>query len=101
MRPPEYDRQWALLESMLPEGWREKARETGAIQRQRGLADPTSLLRLELMHVATGLSLRSTVARARAQDLAHMSDVGLLDRMRRSERWLRWMTTRLFTRSRY
>jgi IS4 transposase len=85
----------------LPEGWREKARETCAIQRQRGLADPVALLRLELMHVATGLSLRSTVARARAQSLATMSDAGLLDRLRRSERWLNWMTTQLFTRSRY
>jgi len=101
MRPVDYDREWELLQGLLPEGWAEQARKTGAIQRARGVSDPATLLRLLLMHVATSLSLRQTVARAQAQNLATMTDAGLLDRLRRAERWLSWLSLNLFSRSRY
>lgn len=101
MRASDYDREWDLLAKLLPDGWREQARRSGAIQRERGLSDPTRLLRLLLMHVATGLSLRQTVARAQLQGLAKMSDAGLLGRLRGAARWLAWMTGQMFTRSRF
>jgi len=101
MRASDYDEEWKLLAGLLPEGWREQARRCGAIRRSRGVSDPTTLLRLLLMHVATGLSLRQTVARAQVQGLAAMTDVGLLGRLRGAERWLVWMTRQMFTRSRY
>jgi hypothetical protein len=47
------------------------------------------------MHTATGLSLRQTVVRAREQQIADISDVALLKRLRSSEGWLRWLTSRL------
>jgi Transposase DDE domain len=100
MTPQDYEREWELLAGLLPEGWQEAARHTGAIRRSRGLSDPAKLLRLLLMHVATGLSLRSTAARARVQGLAQMSDAGILDRLRRAEKWLAWMCQKLFSRSR-
>ena len=50
------------------------------------------LLRLILLHTATGLSLRQTMVRARVQELADISDVALLKRLRCSEAWLQWLT---------
>jgi hypothetical protein len=47
------------------------------------------------MHTATGLSLRQTVVRARAQSIADISDVALLKRLRSSEKWLRSLTAQM------
>jgi hypothetical protein len=91
------DEEWRLLTSFLPAGWRELARETGAMQRARGeITSPEVLLQVLLLHVATGLSLKQAVARARVQGLASLTDVALLKRLRRSEGWLRELARRLF-----
>jgi Transposase DDE domain len=86
---------WRVLASLFPDGWQQQAKETGAIERQRGITDPEALLRLFLLHVARGYSLRETVVRAKEGGLATISDVGLLKRLRRSEDWLHWLCTRL------
>jgi len=65
------------------------------MERQRGITAPEALLRLFLLHVARGYSLRETVVRAKESGLATISDVGLLKRLRRSEDWLHWLCTRL------
>ena len=89
------EEEWKVLAGLFPEGWREQAQQTGAIKRQRGITDPESLLRLFLLHVARGYSLRETVVRAKETGLAAISDVGLLKRLRRSEEWLHWLCMRL------
>src|SRR6202035_5987671 len=86
---------WQILTSLFPEGWDRQAKETGAMERQRGITIPEALLRLFLLHVARGYSLRETVVRAKEAGLAAISDVGLLKRLRRSEDWLHWLCTRL------
>ena len=63
--------------------------------RQRGITLPETLLRLFLLHVARGYSLRETAVRANQAGLATISDVGILKRLRRSEDWLRWLCTQL------
>jgi DDE family transposase len=95
------DEEWQLLTSLLPEGWRELARETGAMRRARGVRDAETLLQLLLMHVATGLSLTQAVARARVQGVASVTDVALLLRLRSSEGWLRELSRRMFEASRF
>ncbi len=96
------DEEWRALASLLPEGWRELARDTGAMRRARGAIDnPDTLLQLLLMHVATGLSLKQTVVRAHVQGLVSVSDVALLKRLRSSEAWLRELARRMFERSRF
>jgi DDE family transposase len=89
------DEEWEFLTEFLPEDWREQARRTGALRRARGIQDPDRLLQLILMHTATGLSLRQTVVRAREQQIADISDVALLKRLRSSEPWLRSLTSHL------
>jgi hypothetical protein len=86
------DEEWNFLTEFLPADWRHQARERGALRRARGVPDADCLLRLILLHTATGLSLRQTVVRARAQALADISDVALLKRLRHSEAWLQWLT---------
>ncbi|MCC7171476.1 MAG: IS4 family transposase [Planctomycetes bacterium] len=96
------DEEWAVLASLLPEGWRELARETGAMRRARGgIQSPEVLLQLLLLHVATGLSLKQTAVRAHVQKLASVTDVALLKRLRSSEDWLREMARRMFDASRF
>lgn len=96
------DEEWGILASLLPDKWRELARETGAIQRARGAVDgPETLLQLLLLHVAGGLSLKQAVARAQTQGLATMSDVALLKRLRSSEDWFREMARLMFEASRF
>ena len=83
------DENWQVLLSLLPSRWREQAVETSAIRRLRGFASPESLLRTLLLHIAQGFSLRETVVVAKLADLAAVSDVALLKRLRNSEEWLR------------
>lgn len=89
------DEEWNFLTEFLPADWREQARHCGALRRARGVPDADCLLRLILLHTATGLSLRQTVVRARLQSLADISDVALLKRLRYSEAWLQWLTATL------
>jgi transposase len=96
------DEEWSVLASLLPEGWREMARETGAMRRARGgITSPEALLQLLLLHVATGLSLKQAVARAQVQGLASVTDVALLKRLRSAEGWLRELARRMFEASRF
>jgi len=96
------DEEWAVLTQFLPEDWRALARTTGAMRRTRGaVTNPDILLQVLLLHVATGLSLKQAVARARLQGLAVMSDVALLKRLRRSEHWLRTLSQHLVDSTRF
>jgi hypothetical protein len=54
---------------------------------------PDVLLRMLLLHVARGYSLREMVVRAKRANWTDISDVALLKRLRNSEEWLRllWM----------
>jgi hypothetical protein len=96
------DEEWAVVTGMLPKGWRELAREMGAMRRARGeITNPDVLLQLLLLHVAAGLSLQQATGRARMQGLAAVSDVALLKRLRNSERWLREMARRMLSETRF
>lgn len=59
-----------------------------ALLRARKIPDAATLLRLLLLHVAAGLSLRQASVRAREQGLAEISDVALLKRLRAAGPWL-------------
>src|ERR1700747_1595022 len=61
---------WRILTALFPDGWQDQAKQTGAIRRRRGITAPDSLLRLFLLHIARGYSLRETVVRAKETGLA-------------------------------
>ena len=86
---------WKVLTSLFPAGWQQMAWQTGAVERLRGFPSPDVLLRMLLLHVARGYSLRETVVRAKLANWADISDVALLKRLRNSEEWLRLLCIEL------
>ena len=98
MLPSILDEEWCFVKSLLPECWADAARQLGAIRHEKGLTDPEALLRLILLHVAGGLSLRNTVVRAAELGWASMSDVALMKRLQSSEAWLGELNAQLFAR---
>jgi hypothetical protein len=84
--------QWEIVCQTLPVGWREKARELKAMRRQRGeIQEPETLLRILMIHLLDGCSLRETATRAAYGKLAQVSDVALLKRLRACGEWFRWI----------
>ena len=89
---------WKVVETVLPEGWQEAAKHTGALIRTRGFDSAATLLRVLLIHLVDGCSLRETAVRAEAGGLAKVSDVALLGRLRGSGEWFRWMVEQMSQR---
>jgi len=89
---------WGVLTSLLPAHWEAKALELGAVKRQlRGFEDISSMLRVLLIHLADGCSLRETAVRASAGGLSAVSDVALLKRLRNCGAWFEWMVREMST----
>jgi hypothetical protein len=89
---------WDVIERVLPDGWQEAARRTGALRRTRGFKDASTLLRVLLIHLVDGCSLRETAVRADAGGLIMVSDVALFGRLRGSGEWFRWMVEQMSQR---
>ncbi|MBF0316701.1 MAG: IS4 family transposase [Nitrospirae bacterium] len=87
--------EWTVLKRFLPEGWDTKATDLGALARRRKITDADTLLRVLLIHLADGKSLRTTAAYAEEVNLCSINDVALLHRLKASEEWLRWMAYEL------
>ena len=86
---------WGILSSFFPEGWRQKARECGALTRARGIAGPDALLRILLIHIANGCSLAETSLRAEQLGLGQLNPSAVYRRLRSAEEWLRWMAEQM------
>lgn len=83
------------LVRLLPAGWEEQAKTLGALRRCRKIPDARTLLRVLLIHLAEGCSLRETAVRAAQGGVAEVSDVAIMDRLRQSAEWFRWMSGEL------
>ena len=82
------DEDWDLLKSFFPTNWRDLARSSGALKELRQDKSEENYLRILLMHLGCGFSMRETVVRAQHADLAQLSDVAFLKRLRKSKDWL-------------
>ncbi len=91
---------WEVVTALFPEGWQAQARLSGAVTRLRGFSSADVLLRLILLHVALGYSLREASVRARAGGWASVSGVTLLNRLRQCEDWLHWLCVQLWEENR-
>lgn len=87
---------WDLLVSFFPANWEWLATRTKALKGLHGDRSPAKALRVLLMHVGCGLSLRETAVRARESSVADLSDVAILKRLRKSKNWLRQLCLKLF-----
>ena len=96
---PVWIENWQCLQRFLPAGWKDMARTLGAWRRRpRSIPTTEALLRLLLIHLADGCSLREAVVRAEQGGIASVSDVALLKRLRASSEWLRWMAVEIVRR---
>lgn len=91
---------WNILLNWLPQDLDELARKHGFLRRARGLQDSHRWLRLILMHVGGGLSLKQTVERGSELNIAEVSSVALFKRLRSAERWLQQLTAYLLSEHR-
>src|SRR5262252_3467910 len=83
--------EWEVIERLLPAGWESQAKASGSLRRCRGFANASQLLRVMMIHLVDGCSLRETAVRAAEGNLAQVSDVALLKALRRGQEWFRWM----------
>jgi hypothetical protein len=93
-----FPEEWAVLRQWLPENLEEMARETGFMQRARGVQDAAVWLRMILLHAGGGLSLEQAVLRASELGLAQVSAVALHKRLLRAGPWLQKLTGALLAR---
>lgn len=89
---------WEVLVQFFPDGWEDQAKQMGALRRQRKIKTAGDLLRLLLIHLADGCSMRETVVRGKQGGLPTVSDVALLKRLRVSSEWFRWIAVELLRR---
>lgn len=80
---------WKTLVSVFPKNWKKLGVEAGATNYMRGFSSPEVLLRVLLLHVGKGYSLKETAARASISRLAEVSSVALFKRLKKSEKWLK------------
>lgn len=87
---------WRVLAKFFPEGWRVKGNELGLLHRKRNIKSTSVLLRIFLIHLADGCSLRETATRAKEGDLANVSAVALQKKLNKNlSDWFRWMSLEL------
>jgi hypothetical protein len=79
---------WDVLVSFFPANWKELARTSNALKGLRQDKSEENYLRVLLLHLGCGFSLRETATRAKQARLADLSDVALLKRLRKSKDWL-------------
>lgn len=82
------DENWAYLLSLLPADWETQAKQTGAVRRLRGAKSVSDLLRVLLLHIGHGCSLRTTSVLGKAAGWIQMSDVALHRKLALCEPWL-------------
>jgi len=87
---------WPVLLSFFPDNWIEMASATDALKRLRKDKDAENYLRTLLIHIGCGFSMRETVVRAKLANLADLSDVGFLGRLRKAKDWLHSLCVALF-----
>lgn len=87
--PTHIDRDWPYLLTFFPdeESLNSSALEYRAFVRRRGVGSAATLLRLGLAYAVGDKSLRQTAAWAEAGEVASLSDVALLNRLRKSASW--------------
>lgn len=90
------DEDWSVLLSFLPNNWSELASSTTALKGLRKNKEAENYLRTLLIHVGCGCSLRETVTRAKMANLADITDVALVKRLRKAKEWLHELCVAMF-----
>jgi hypothetical protein len=84
------------LLSFFPDNWIQLASTTDALKGLRKDKDVENYIRTLLIHIGCGYSLRETATRAKLANLADISDVALIGRLRKAKDWLHNLCVELF-----
>jgi hypothetical protein len=95
MKTTSIDDDWEIVSRFLPPHWATKATALKALVRRRKIPTAEILLRMLLVHLGDGKSLRATVAYAEQIGWEPIEDVALLHRLRASAEWFRWICLEL------
>ena len=87
------DADWQQVLAAVPAELETLAREQGALARRREVRSAADLLRLVMVYAVGDLSLRLTAAWATVAEVAALSDVALLGRLRHCLPWLQALVT--------
>jgi hypothetical protein len=83
------------LAAIMPEGWRAKAKELGALQRAREIKTPEDLLKLIFLYLTEGKSFGNTCALLSMSERYRLTKKAIYTRMGNSAEWLRWLCENL------
>ena len=84
------------LTNFLPDNWREKAKELGAMQRDSGvIRSAESLLRLNMLYTTNNGSFQMAALGMSLTEGVKISKVAAFKRVSKSGEWLRWMAKEL------
>ena len=84
---------------MMPEGWEEKARELGALTRSRKISTAADLLKLNLLHLTSGISFGGTSAMLKLAEGFDLNKNAVYERIGKSAEWLEWLCVNFCRRS--
>lgn len=90
---------WTYMVSLLPEGWDQMAADSGALLKCRKFRQAEDLLRVLMIHLVDGCSLKETVVRAKTGGLVDISSVALFKRLRAAGEWFRMMSVAMMQQS--
>lgn len=80
---------------LLTEGYEEKCRELGIIQRSRQIKTPADLMMLCLFHLCNGCSLMEISEVARILKIGNFSDVAFMKKFAKCGSWFEWVSMNL------
>jgi len=80
---------------LMPEGWEEKAKETGAIKRSRQIKNAEDLLKVNLLYLTSGGSFGKTSAMLKLTEDIRLNKNAVYERINKSGEWLKWLCTNI------
>jgi hypothetical protein len=83
------------LTAVLPDHWREKAKELGALQRAREIKTPEDLLKLIFLYLTEGKSFGNTSALLNMSERRRLTKKAIYTRLCHSVEWLKWLCENL------
>lgn len=94
--------QMSLIYEMMPTGWKEAAKETGALVRSRNINTPEELLRLNFLYQTSGDSYGLVSALTQiSENQKGLNKTAVQKRITNSGEWLKWILIHLNREEKY
>jgi hypothetical protein len=84
-----------VIQQILPSGWEEKARELGALVRNRVIKSALELLVLILLYVTSGKSIGGTSSILKSSEELSLNKTAVYKRLMQSEAWVKWLVANI------